>query len=66
MEPRETPLMRHIKLNAKRLKKTAPGMTHTEALEMAAKKAGYQNWKAVRDQQLGGERDNHSTSDHGE
>lgn len=66
MDQHETPLMQRIKRNAKRLKKATPGMTHSAALDVLAKESGFQSWKDLRDQELGGKRSGSSTHDHEE
>lgn len=54
MEQNETPLMRHIKREAKRLKKEQPALKLTSAQDLLAQKAGFKDWKNLRTQQLNG------------
>lgn len=52
MDQNETPLMRHIKREAKRLKKASPEMKLTKAQDLLAQKEGFKDWKDLRTQQL--------------
>ncbi|MCQ4142847.1 hypothetical protein [Vogesella sp. AC12] len=41
----ESPLARHLQCEARKINKERPHLSHTEALNHAAKEAGYENWR---------------------
>lgn len=40
--------LEQLKRDAKRLKKTTPGLTHTQAIERLARELGYKSYAALR------------------